>query len=189
MKHIRLSTYRLPILLTLAVLLLAACGGHQTSETHGTDTKIVVPTASVERLEVPSEIEIFGTVEAERTAAISSRVMAMVTAVRVQTGDEVRRGDLIGSVGNTGRSTGSHLHYEVHEDGQAKDPLYFILDRFSDLPFQPTIAQLSKAEEAQEIQRSPLEAYFDFPRDIGAYFPGQLAGFGGSGLAFAASSL
>lgn len=48
----------------------------------------------------------------------------------VELGDEIHRGDLIGSVGNTGRSTGSHLHYEVHEDGKAKDPLYFILDRF-----------------------------------------------------------
>jgi murein DD-endopeptidase MepM/ murein hydrolase activator NlpD len=48
----------------------------------------------------------------------------------VDLGDEVHRGDQIGTVGNTGRSTGSHLHYEVHEDGKAKNPLYFILDRF-----------------------------------------------------------
>jgi murein DD-endopeptidase MepM/ murein hydrolase activator NlpD len=48
----------------------------------------------------------------------------------VELGDEVHRGDLIGTIGSTGRSTGSHLHYEVHEDGKAKDPLYFILDRF-----------------------------------------------------------
>jgi murein DD-endopeptidase MepM/ murein hydrolase activator NlpD len=50
--------------------------------------------------------------------------------LRVDLGDEVRRGDVIGTVGNSGRSTGSHLHYEVHEDGQAKNPLYFILDRY-----------------------------------------------------------
>jgi len=50
--------------------------------------------------------------------------------ISVDLGDEVRRGDLIGAVGNTGRSTGSHLHYEVHENGKAKDPLYYILDRF-----------------------------------------------------------
>jgi len=48
----------------------------------------------------------------------------------VDLGDEIRRGDQIGTVGNTGRSTASHLHYEVHEDGKARDPLYFILDRF-----------------------------------------------------------
>ena len=48
----------------------------------------------------------------------------------VELGDQVHRGDHIGAIGNTGRSTGSHLHYEVHEDGNAKDPLYFILDRF-----------------------------------------------------------
>jgi murein DD-endopeptidase MepM/ murein hydrolase activator NlpD len=48
----------------------------------------------------------------------------------VELGDEIHRGDLIGRVGNTGRSTGSHLHYEVHRDGKARDPLYYILDRF-----------------------------------------------------------
>lgn len=48
----------------------------------------------------------------------------------VELGDEVRRGDLVGAVGNSGRSTGSHLHYEVHQDGKSKDPLYFILDRY-----------------------------------------------------------
>ncbi len=50
--------------------------------------------------------------------------------IDVELGAEVRRGDRIGAVGNTGRSTGSHLHYEVHQDGAAKNPLYFILDRF-----------------------------------------------------------
>lgn len=50
--------------------------------------------------------------------------------MNVKLGDQVHRGDHIGAIGNTGRSTGSHLHYEVHEEGKAKDPLYFILDRF-----------------------------------------------------------
>ena len=95
MRSTRQTIYRVPMLLTLPILLLAACGGHQTSESHIADTKVVASTATAERLEVASEIEIFGTVEAERTAAISSRVMAMVTAVRVQTGDEVRRGQLL----------------------------------------------------------------------------------------------
>ncbi|MCG6950177.1 MAG: peptidoglycan DD-metalloendopeptidase family protein [Acidobacteria bacterium] len=50
--------------------------------------------------------------------------------IDVEPGDVVSRGQEIGALGNTGRSTGPHLHYEVHEDGAAKNPLYFILDAF-----------------------------------------------------------
>jgi murein DD-endopeptidase MepM/ murein hydrolase activator NlpD len=50
--------------------------------------------------------------------------------IHVELGDEIHRGDKIGAIGNSGRSTASHLHYEVHEDGRSKDPLYYILDRF-----------------------------------------------------------
>ncbi|NLA25234.1 MAG: peptidoglycan DD-metalloendopeptidase family protein [Bacteroidales bacterium] len=40
-------------------------------------------------------------------------------------GDYVRQGDVIGYVGSTGWSTGPHLHYEIHENGQKIDPLKF----------------------------------------------------------------
>lgn len=46
----------------------------------------------------------------------------------VTPGQRVRRGDVIGYVGSTGRSTGHHLHYEVQVDGRAVDPLAYILD-------------------------------------------------------------
>lgn len=38
-------------------------------------------------------------------------------------------GEVIGYMGNTGRSTGTHVHYEVLEEGKAKDPMQYILDR------------------------------------------------------------
>ena len=48
----------------------------------------------------------------------------------VQPGQKVRRGDVIGFVGSTGRSTGPHLHYEVWVREQAQNPIHFILDEY-----------------------------------------------------------
>ncbi len=44
----------------------------------------------------------------------------------VKRGDKVERGQVIGLIGNTGRSTGPHLHYEVHYRGKAIDPMRFM---------------------------------------------------------------
>lgn len=52
-----------------------------------------------------------------------------LSRLQVEPGQKIRRGDVIGHVGSTGRSTGYHLHYEVHVDGKAIDPLGYILDR------------------------------------------------------------
>jgi murein DD-endopeptidase MepM/ murein hydrolase activator NlpD len=49
-------------------------------------------------------------------------------SLTVRAGQKIRRGALLAAVGNTGHSTGPHLHYEVRVNGIAVDPLYFILD-------------------------------------------------------------
>jgi murein DD-endopeptidase MepM/ murein hydrolase activator NlpD len=50
---------------------------------------------------------------------------AHLSKFAVSTGQEVKKGDVIGYVGSTGVSTGPHLHFEVHVDGVANDPLGF----------------------------------------------------------------
>jgi len=49
-----------------------------------------------------------------------------LSAILVSAGEHITRGQLIGRMGSTGRSTGSHLHYEVRIDGRAVNPIPFM---------------------------------------------------------------
>ncbi|NDI36650.1 M23 family metallopeptidase [Chengkuizengella sediminis] len=50
---------------------------------------------------------------------------AHLETLGVSKGDKVKKGDLVGTMGNTGNSTGTHLHFEIRQDGKALDPAYF----------------------------------------------------------------
>jgi murein DD-endopeptidase MepM/ murein hydrolase activator NlpD len=48
---------------------------------------------------------------------------------KVRRGEQVKRGTIIGTVGNTGLSVAPHLHYEVHLNGEAVNPVnYFFME-------------------------------------------------------------
>jgi Peptidase family M23 len=50
---------------------------------------------------------------------------AHLNSINVRTGQKVKGSDVVGRVGTTGNSTGSHLHFEIRVNGEAVDPLLF----------------------------------------------------------------
>lgn len=50
---------------------------------------------------------------------------AHLSAFKTEVGAKIKRGDLIGAVGSTGKSTGPHLHYEVEKNGEKVNPIHY----------------------------------------------------------------
>lgn len=70
---------------------------------------------------------------------------AHLSKYNVRRDQKVKRGDIIGYVGNTGRSIGPHLHYEIFKDNQKINPLNFYYGNLSPEEFK-SLLSLSKQE-------------------------------------------
>lgn len=57
---------------------------------------------------------------------------AHMGVIKVKKGQWVRKNQQIGTVGNTGRSTGPHLHYEIHKNGEPRDPMGYFYTHVTD---------------------------------------------------------
>ncbi len=71
-----------------------------------------------------------------------------MSSINVKEGDKVRRGDIIGAVGNTGTSTAPHLHYEVLKDGKKIDPINFFYNDLSPEEFDQMVEISSRHNQA-----------------------------------------
>ncbi|ASJ89874.1 M23 family metallopeptidase [Porphyrobacter sp. CACIAM 03H1] len=73
-------------------------------------------------------------ISVEHGASMQTRY-AHLSRLAVAEGDSVKKGDLIGYVGSTGRSTGPHLHYEVRVEGLAVNPIPYMVESEAQLAY------------------------------------------------------
>ncbi|MGB3738164.1 MAG: M23 family metallopeptidase [Pontixanthobacter sp.] len=73
-------------------------------------------------------------VSIEHGAQLQTR-FAHMSRIAVNHGDRVKKGDVIGYVGSTGRSTGPHLHYEVRIAGEAVNPIPYMVESEAQLAY------------------------------------------------------
>lgn len=81
--------------LLLAWISLLGCGEPRHGESAYSPPTVTARLTQSELVELPQEVEVQGTVEARQSAAVSARVMAMVSAVHVTAGDQVTSGQLL----------------------------------------------------------------------------------------------
>jgi murein DD-endopeptidase MepM/ murein hydrolase activator NlpD len=68
--------------------------------------------------------------------------------VKARAGQQVTRGEIIGYVGTTGKSTGPHCHYEVHKNGNKIDPVYFFYNDLSPQQFDELLKRAQASNQS-----------------------------------------
>ncbi len=68
--------------------------------------------------------------------------------VKSRVGQAVKRGEVIGWVGSTGKSTGPHCHYEVHKNGEKIDPIYYFYNDLTPEQFDQILKKAAASNQS-----------------------------------------
>ena len=75
-------------------------------------------------------------------------IYAHMEKISVRKGNRVKRGDIIGYVGSSGRSVAPHLHYEITKDGRKINPINFYYGNLSPTEFETLVNQASQENQS-----------------------------------------
>ncbi len=75
---------------------------------------------------------------------------AHLSKYKVRRGQKVKRGDIIGYIGNSGRSVGPHLHYEIFKDNKKINPLNFYYGNLSAQEYEALLTQSNQENQSMD---------------------------------------